>query len=93
VSVVDLSPGSGQLARAALSEEVVYHGFTANVAHQHFVQNVVDTHAVSVITQQGSSLYQSDLAGLIKELYSDLLNKEGDEQEDPGDATMSEGES
>ncbi len=87
--MIDLSPGSGQLAKACLSEEVLYHGFCQNAPHMHFCANIADRFSLSLITSEGTSLYQQELAEMVAALYADILEsqKEGADED-----TMSEGD-
>ena len=88
-SVIDVSPGSGTLAKLCLRKGIQYTGFCMSVEHSGFLQSVVDTYALKLTTVQGSSLFNQDLATLIDECYKEILNDNGEHH---ADETASEDE-
>ena len=81
--VVDFTPGSGALARAAMSRGAKYTGFVEDGKHLAWLQNIVDTASLRFIASKSQALYQEDLAELITQHYRDLLDnpEEGPEVE------------
>ena len=91
-AVVDVTPGSGVLARACLLEGWPYLGIPRTAAHVSFMQNKLDRDALSVISKSGSAMYQADMAEHIKEHFADVLDpalgddpEEEEEEEAAGD--------
>ena len=89
--VVDVTPGSGALAEAAMIKGISYFGFVANPVHLGWLTNVIDRASCRQIAKSGSYLYQEDLANSLKEMFSDIVdpsNEEdgnGDDSGDPDD--------
>ena len=86
--VVDLTPGSGALAEAAMTLGVQYFGFVTDHVHLGWLTNVVDRASCRQIVKTGSFLYQEDLAVSLKEMFSDIVGagaEEEEEEEDPDD--------
>ena len=71
--VVDFTPGSGALARAAMSRGLKYTGFVSDAKHLAWLQNTLDTASLRFIAKKGETLYIEDLAELITQHYQDLL--------------------
>ena len=74
-SVVDLSPGSGQLARACLDTATCCIAVARNAEHSSWLQNVLDRYVMLTIVRSGSYLHDADLASSIKELFIDVLDQ------------------
>ena len=74
-AVVDLSPGSGQLARACLDTATSCIAVARNQSHSSWLQNVLDRYVMLVIVKSGTYLHDSDLAASIKELFFDILDQ------------------
>ena len=71
--IVDLTPGSGALARAAMSRGLKYTGVVSDAKHLAWLQNTLDTAALRFIAKKGESLYMADLAELITQHYQDCI--------------------
>ena len=82
--IVDFTPGSGALARAAMSRGLRYTGFVSDAKHLSWLQNTLDAAALRFIAKKGEHLYVADVAEMIAEHYQDLL-------EDPEQAPEVEG--
>ena len=76
--VVDVTPGSGALAEAAVSMGIQYCGFVTNPGHLGWLSNVVDRAAVRHMVKSGTFLYQQELAESLKDMYADVVAKEED---------------
>ena len=85
--VIDLTPGSGSAARAAMDAGVQYLAFARNAAHDKWLQCVLDRAALPVICASGSPLYHQDLAASVGEHFSDIVESlaEADRCEDHAD--------
>ena len=70
--IVDLTPGSGALARAAMSRGLKYIGIVSDVKHLAWLQNTLDTAALRFIAKSGEPLYMAELADVITQHYQDL---------------------
>ena len=94
--VIDLSPGSGAMARACLNQGIQYVGICRNDRHCSWLMNILNKAAVECIARKDSPLYQQDLASCISahvmELIDDLHKQEAivveetDDEEDPADS-------
>ena len=85
--VIDLTPGSGALARACLEDEVQYIGITRKQTHASWLINVLNRSAVECTTRNGSALYAQDLATCLKDHSKELIEELHDQ-----DASLSDGE-
>ena len=83
-AVVDLSPGSGALAEACMKMGAQYFGIVFDKTHHQWLTNVVDRASLQYICAQGGQLYHSDLATTLKELFSDQMDKD-DNDDGTGD--------
>ena len=83
-AVVDLSPGSGALAEACMKMGAQYFGIVFDKTHHQWLSNVVDRASLQYICEQGGVLYHSDLATTLKELFSDQMDKD-DNDDGTGD--------
>ena len=72
ISPNNLSPGSGSLASACLSQGLVYHGIVGNASHMGWLMNVLDRESLQYICRAGHPLYQEDLATRLKESTTTL---------------------
>ena len=86
-TVVDLSPGTGQLAIAVLSQGVQYIGVTTHERHMSWLMNIIDREALRCIGESDSALYHQELSVLIAEHFADVLEELNAEQpeEDEGE--------
>jgi hypothetical protein len=73
--VVDLSPGSGALARACLDQGWQYTAICRSEEHCSWLQNVLNRAAVESITRSGTALFEQDLSACISEHFKDVVNK------------------
>lgn len=88
--VVDLSPGSGQLASAAMKLGLQYVGIVVNRDHLSWLTNSVDRCAARLIAENGSPLFQQELAEHLSEQFAEVLcetheadlQEGGDEEEE-----------
>ena len=71
--VVDVTPGSGTLARACLELGLPYTGFTRTNEHSVWLQNVLDTQTIRMVCQAGCPLYNQTLAQALKRHYEEVL--------------------
>ena len=84
-AVVDLSPGSGALAEACMKRGAQYFGVVFDKTHFQWLSNVVDRASLKYICAQGGVLYQADLATHVKELFSDNIAGDDDDEDDLSD--------
>ena len=80
-AVMDLSSGSGNLASACMRVGATYIGFVYHKTHLQWLTNVVDRNSLKYLTESGSFLYQEDLATHVKQLFEELVEPDGDENE------------
>ena len=76
--VVDLGAGSGITARACLAFGIPWVGLCWNQVHVHWLNNVVDRWALEEIVLKESPLHEQDLAKLVSEHFSDVLQQIAD---------------
>jgi hypothetical protein len=92
-TIVDMTPGSGQLAHAAMKAGAQYLGLVKEANHLSWLSNAVDRSAIQLIAENGSPLYQQELAEHLREHFAEIvdeLNKadvdeEGEEEEEAED--------
>jgi hypothetical protein len=72
--VVDLSPGSGSCARAALRSGVQYVAACRTQAHVGWLTNIMDREACELIVKSKSPLFEQDLAAMLKTHFSEVLD-------------------
>ena len=72
--VVDLSPGSGALAAAAMKQSVQYVGVCQSTAHQVWLANAMNKVAVEMVADAKSPLFISDIANSLKTTFADLFD-------------------
>ena len=58
-SVVDMTPGTGQLARACMEAGIAYVGFAKNAEHLSWLQKVLTKRAVQTIVRSGTALHDA----------------------------------
>jgi len=82
--VVDLTPGGGLAARAAMEMGLAYVGFTRSGEHNQWLTTVCERNALRAAVTSGTALYSQDLQGSIEEHFGDVLThlKEADAAED-----------
>jgi len=71
--VVDLTPGGGLAARAALDVGLPYLGFTRTAEHGQWLGQVCDRNALQAAVTSGTALHNADLAGSIEDHFGDVL--------------------
>ena len=74
-AVFDLTPGSGQCARAAMEMGLNYACLARNAEHSSWLINICDREALRQICQSGSPLHMQDLAGAVKEHFAEVLEQ------------------
>ena len=79
--IVDPTPGSGALARVALSRGNKYVGAVADAKHLAWLQNTMDTASLRYIAKEGP-LYMADVAELITEHYQELIEGPSEDAEE-----------
>lgn len=84
--VFDLTPGSGQCARACMEAGIHYSCLTRDATHCSWLINVLDRLALGQICQTGAALFQQDLAQCVKEHFAETLDQlnEQDRAEEAG---------
>ena len=85
--VIDLTPGSGALARACLEKGILYVGITQKPAHTSWLINVLNRAAVECASRNGSTLYEQDLATCLQDHFKELIEEMNDQ-----DASLSDDE-
>ena len=73
--VVDLSPGSGAMARACLNTGTEYVGICRTEEHCRWLCYHLNMAAVECICRKGSPLYKEDLAAEIKEHFQETIDE------------------
>jgi len=73
--VVDLSPGSGTLARACMSNAWPYLGICKNQEHSSWLQNVLNRRALQVVATPGSVLFEREFSDMITDHFRELLEE------------------
>ena len=73
--VVDLTPGSGALARACLEKGVQYVGFCRTLEHRSWLINVLNRAAVEIASRRGTALYEQDLATCLNDFFEDIIDE------------------
>lgn len=74
-SIFDLTPGSGQCARAAMEAGIQYSCIARSAEHCSWLVNVLDRVALGLICKTGSPLYQQDLAQCVREHFVETLDQ------------------
>jgi len=88
--VVDLSPGSGSVGRAALRLGIQYVAVCRTDAHASWLGNVLDREACELIAKDTSPLFEQDLSTLIKKHFAYILDaldeqRQAEDEEDEAD--------
>ncbi len=74
-AIFDLTPGSGQAARAAMELGMPYTCLARHAEHASRLQNVLDRAALVNICKSGSPLFQQDLPQCVKEHFQEVLEQ------------------
>ena len=89
-AVFDITPGSGQCARACMQAGIHYSCVAKNAEHGSWLINVLDRMALAQICKEGSPLYQQDLSECLKEHFSETLEQLN--EQDGAEETVAEEE-
>ena len=73
--VIDLTPGSGALARACLDSGIQYVGVCRSEPHCSWLVNILNRASVESIVRQGAALYEQDLSTCLKEHFKELIDE------------------
>ena len=73
--VIDLTPGSGALARACLEAGIQYVGVCRKPEQASWLINVLNRAAVECTTRNGTALYEQDLASCLKDHFKELIEE------------------
>ena len=73
--IVDLTPGSGSCARAAMDLGISYTALAMNAEHNSWLQNVLNKAAMQVIVREKSPLHEMDLAAQLQTHFQDVLDQ------------------
>ena len=73
-AIVDVSPGSGTAARAAMELGLPYFGLARNSLHETWLNNVAERAALEQICQTGTPMFHQDLAHAIQEHFQYILD-------------------
>jgi len=89
--VVDISPGSGSVGRAALRLGIQYVAACRTDAHASWLGNVLDREACELIVKDKSPLFEQNLSTLIKKHLAEIWNvfeeqQKADDEEAEADA-------
>ena len=74
LQVVDVSPGTGMAARAALDLGLHYLGVARNSLHTGWLNIVVDRAALTAIRTKNTAIYNSQLAEEVQEHFKEWLD-------------------
>ena len=74
-NVIDLTPGSGTLARTCMTQGWQYLGLCWNAEQSSWLQNVLNRRALQIIATSGTALFEQELADMIKEHFKELLDE------------------
>lgn len=73
--IVDLTPGSGSCARAAMDLGISYTALAMNAEHNSWLQNVLNKAAMQVIVREKSPLHEQDLAAMLQTHFQEVLDQ------------------
>jgi len=73
--VIDLTPGSGAMARACLDEGIQYVGVCRSQQHSSWLENILNRASVESTVRQGTALYEQDLATCINDHFKELIDE------------------
>ena len=72
-TVVDVTPGSGTAAIAALELGISYVGIARNSLHANFLNQVLDRHALYMVRTAGTPLFHQEMQELVREHFQDIV--------------------
>jgi hypothetical protein len=73
--VIDLTPGSGAMARACLDEGIQYVGICRSQQHCSWLVNILNRAAVESTVRSGTALYAQDATALINDHFKELIDE------------------
>ncbi len=73
-AVVDLTPGSGTLARACLEAQKPYAGVCKSEHHTGWLANLLDRQVACLLCTPGSSLYNADIATKLRGNFASTVD-------------------
>ena len=73
--VIDLTPGSGAMARACLDEGIEYIDVCRSQPHCSWLVNILNRASVESTTRKGTALYEQDLATCLKDHFKELIDE------------------
>ena len=73
--VVDLTPGSGSCARAAMHMGISYTALAMNAQHNSWLQNVLNKAAMQSIVREKCPLHEQDLAAELQKHFQEVLDQ------------------
>ena len=73
--VIDLTPGSGAMARACLDEGIQYVGICRSQQHCSWLVNILNRSAVESTVRHGTALYAQDATALINDHFKELIDE------------------
>ena len=82
-AVFDLTPGSGQCAKAAMEAGINYSCMARNAEHCSWLVNVLDRVGLAMICKTGSPLHHHDLSTCTKEHFADTLDQLNEQDQAP----------
>jgi hypothetical protein len=71
--IVDVSPGSGWLAHAAMLSGAKYLGIARCPRHASWLQTTLDSHALDFMTKNGSPCFKGDPAQFIQQVNDEAM--------------------
>ena len=74
LQVVDVSPGTGMAARAALDLGLPYFGLARNSHHAAWLNSVLDRAALATILKKHSGIHDEKLAEEVREHFTDWID-------------------
>jgi hypothetical protein len=74
-AVLDLTPGSGACARAAMELGLHYSCFCRNAEHACWLRNILDVQALRGMCTSGSSLFVQGYLECVSEHFKDVLDR------------------
>ena len=78
-TVIDLTPGTGTLARACMAKGWPYLGICRNAEHQSWLQNVLNKRALQVIVTKETALFERELADMVRDHFKEILEELNEE--------------
>ena len=73
--VIELTPGSGAMARACLDEGIQYIGVCRSLQHSSWLVNILNRASVESTARQGTALYEQDLPKCLNDHFKELIDE------------------